>query len=163
MEIVFSTGNEGKDDRKIREELLEHLKGFEEEGWFLLGVRHMNLKKRKWLTKSEKLTESQYYQTLRSWLKNSSIPVSQKSSMEGLVRYVGLEGTDAEDFVESVGFDLILAKDNQMAMVSYGKHRFNNELIENMRGRVGYNIVIFKVQDWKDVFLMFLNRDRDQE
>ena len=163
MEIVFSAENDSKDDRKIREELLEHLKRFEEEGWSLLGIRHMNLKKRKWLNKSEKLAESSYYKALKGWLKNSSLPMPQKKRLEGLVHYRGLEGIDAEDFVESVGFDLILAKDNEMAMVSYGKHKFNNEVVEGMIGRAGYNIVIFKVDDWKNVFLMFLNKDRDQE
>ena len=150
---------EGKDRQLVKKELLKLLEKFEKEGWEIFGWHHMHLKKRQWLAKPEKLAESQYYKVIKNWIENgvvSAVPL--KSSPDGLVQYKDgekvLEGFDSGAFAESVFFVLWLAKDEKVCPVSYGDHRFNNSLFEELRGRASYSVVVF--YDWKNVLVVVL-------
>lgn len=145
---------QGKDRKAIREELLVYLQILEEDNWMIFGWYHMNLAKRMWLRKPQKLADCVYYQNiLKNWLREKRIVEPKKSRPSGLVKYEGMApGTSLA--VESIYFDLWLARDTQVCVLSYGEHKFiNNETLEDNLGRARFSIVF---KDWLEIIPVVL-------
>ncbi len=147
--------NRSGDREAIKRELLAHLQILEDEEWRIIGWHHMHLQEIRWCV-SEKLSDSQHYKILKSWLQNGVV-VPAKLSSEGLVQYKGLEELNCGALIESIFFSLWLAKEDTVCIVSYGEHKFN-DIRETVLGGAGYCIVYKR---WDEVVPTILNRARE--
>jgi len=145
-----------RDKKAIKEELIRYLQILEGDNWLIFGWHHMNLEKMKWLQEPQKLADCEYFQeVLKSWLREGRIVAPRKSSPEGLVRY---EGNDLGALnVESIYFQLWLAKGPMVYLLSYSEHEFiNNEYLEEQFGEARFFMVF---RNWLEIIPAILNKE----
>lgn len=150
-----------KDRDLVRKELLKHLKRLEEEDWIVFGWNHMNLNELKWLREPQNLADCDYYQKVfKNWLSEKRlerIVAPKKHNPNGLVQYKGAAPGMFD--VETINFQMWLAKGVEVCALSYGEHEFKNDVSEKMLGQTGFNIVFYK--NWLDVIPKILNKKRE--
>ena len=147
---------QGRNRHAVGVELLTVLQALEQDGWLIFGWHHMHLAKRKWLRHPRKLSECDYYQrVLKNWLEKERIVEPLKINRGGSVKYRGAWSGEAP--IESIFFQLWLAKGAELCLVAYGEHKVSNDVLEKVLG--GANFTIVFIENWLDAISKILSKD----